>query len=225
MAREVTAATRIVIVCNPNNPTATALPPAAIDAFVAGLPRHVAVILDEAYVEFSTLQDPDDSLGPARAAPQPGAAAHLLQGLRPVRPARRLRARLRGLPPGGGPRAPAVLGERAGPGRGRRGAPPPGRGASGGWSARRSSACTWRRSSSERGLETTDSQANFSWVSLGDRDEAGGGARAGGARRDRARAAPRSGGPGWLRVTYGTRAGERPLPGGARRGALRLETC
>jgi histidinol-phosphate aminotransferase len=62
MAREVTAATRIVIVCNPNNPSATALPPAAIDAFVAELPRHVAVILDEAYVEFSTLQDPDESL-------------------------------------------------------------------------------------------------------------------------------------------------------------------
>ena len=36
MAREVTAATRIVIVCNPNNPTATALPPAAIDEFVGG---------------------------------------------------------------------------------------------------------------------------------------------------------------------------------------------
>jgi histidinol-phosphate aminotransferase len=62
MAREVTAATRIVLVCNPNNPTATALPIAAIDAFVADLPRHVCVILDEAYVEFSTLQDPFDSL-------------------------------------------------------------------------------------------------------------------------------------------------------------------
>ena len=62
MAREVTVATRIVIVCNPNNPSATALAPDAIDAFVAELPRHVAVILDEAYVEFSTLQDPDESL-------------------------------------------------------------------------------------------------------------------------------------------------------------------
>src|SRR5919202_4258482 len=62
MAREVTVATRIVLVCNPNNPTGTALPVEAIDAFVAELPRHVAVILDEAYVEFSTLQDPDDSL-------------------------------------------------------------------------------------------------------------------------------------------------------------------
>ena len=63
MAREVTGATRLVIVCNPNNPTATGLPPAAIDDFVAELPRHVAVFLDEAYVEFSTLQDPDESLG------------------------------------------------------------------------------------------------------------------------------------------------------------------
>src|SRR3954462_15559750 len=54
MAAEVTAATRILIVCNPNNPTATALPVEEIDAFVASLPRHVCVILDEAYIEFST---------------------------------------------------------------------------------------------------------------------------------------------------------------------------
>src|SRR5919202_1397749 len=52
----------MVLVCNPNNPTGTALPVEAIDEFVGSLPRHVAVIVDEAYVEFSTLQDPDDSL-------------------------------------------------------------------------------------------------------------------------------------------------------------------
>src|ERR671928_2257781 len=62
MAREVTVATRMVLVCNPNNPTGTALPIDAIDEFVGSLPRHVAVFLDEAYVEFSTLQDPDESL-------------------------------------------------------------------------------------------------------------------------------------------------------------------
>jgi histidinol-phosphate aminotransferase len=62
MAKEVTVATRMVIVCNPNNPTATALPIDAIDEFIGSLPRHVAVFLDEAYVEFSTLQDPDESL-------------------------------------------------------------------------------------------------------------------------------------------------------------------
>ena len=62
MAEEITAATRLVIVCNPNNPTSTALPLAAIAEFVANVPRHVAVILDEAYVEFNVLQDPDDSV-------------------------------------------------------------------------------------------------------------------------------------------------------------------
>jgi histidinol-phosphate aminotransferase len=62
MASEVTVATRLVLVCNPNNPTATALPIEEIDAFVGEIPRHVAVILDEAYVEFSTMQDPGESL-------------------------------------------------------------------------------------------------------------------------------------------------------------------
>src|SRR3712207_3848051 len=62
MAREITAATRMVIVCNPNNPTSTALPLDELAAFVAKVPRHVCVVLDEAYVEFSLLQDPDDSV-------------------------------------------------------------------------------------------------------------------------------------------------------------------
>jgi histidinol-phosphate aminotransferase len=62
MAREITAATRIVIVCNPNNPTATALPVAAIEEFAEQVPDHVALVIDEAYVEFNVLQDPDDSL-------------------------------------------------------------------------------------------------------------------------------------------------------------------
>jgi histidinol-phosphate aminotransferase len=62
MLKEVTVATRLVIVCNPNNPTSTALPLDEVAAFIADVPRHVCVILDEAYVEFSLLQDPDDSL-------------------------------------------------------------------------------------------------------------------------------------------------------------------
>jgi histidinol-phosphate aminotransferase len=62
MLREVTAATRLVIVCNPNNPTSTALPLASIADFVAELPRHVCVIVDEAYCEFNLLEDPDGSI-------------------------------------------------------------------------------------------------------------------------------------------------------------------
>jgi histidinol-phosphate aminotransferase len=62
MRQEVTAATRLLIVCNPNNPTSTALPLGEIAEFVASIPRHVCVVLDEAYVEFSLLQDPADSI-------------------------------------------------------------------------------------------------------------------------------------------------------------------
>jgi histidinol-phosphate aminotransferase len=49
-------------VCNPNNPTSTALPLADIAAFLAEVPAHVCVILDEAYCEFNLLDDPDDSI-------------------------------------------------------------------------------------------------------------------------------------------------------------------
>jgi len=62
MLQEITAATRLVVVCNPNNPTSTAVPLEEIRAFVRAVPRHVAVILDEAYCEFNLLQDPDESI-------------------------------------------------------------------------------------------------------------------------------------------------------------------
>src|SRR3954469_11177013 len=55
LREEITAATRLVLVCNPNNPTSTALPLDEIADFVADVTRHVCVILDEAYVEFSIL--------------------------------------------------------------------------------------------------------------------------------------------------------------------------
>jgi histidinol-phosphate aminotransferase len=59
MAAEVTVATRLVLVCNPNNPTSTAVDLASVEAFVERVPRHVCVILDEAYCEFAlTLGDP-----------------------------------------------------------------------------------------------------------------------------------------------------------------------
>jgi histidinol-phosphate aminotransferase len=62
MLREVTVATRLVIVCNPNNPTSTALPLAEIAELLDGIPPHVCVIVDEAYCEFNLLEDPDASL-------------------------------------------------------------------------------------------------------------------------------------------------------------------
>ncbi len=53
IAAEVTVATRLVLLCNPNNPTSTALGLEEIDAFLKRIPGHVCVILDEAYCEFA----------------------------------------------------------------------------------------------------------------------------------------------------------------------------
>jgi histidinol-phosphate aminotransferase len=62
MAAEVTAATQLAIVCNPNNPTGTHLPASEIAAFCERVPSHVTIILDEAYVEFQTDDDPDATI-------------------------------------------------------------------------------------------------------------------------------------------------------------------
>jgi histidinol-phosphate aminotransferase len=62
MRREITVATRLVLVCNPNNPTSTAIPLADIAAFLADVPPYVCVILDEAYCDFNLLEDPDASI-------------------------------------------------------------------------------------------------------------------------------------------------------------------
>jgi histidinol-phosphate aminotransferase len=63
MLREVTVATRLVVVCNPNNPTSTALALDEIADFLAQLPPYVCAILDEAYCEFNLLDDPEASIG------------------------------------------------------------------------------------------------------------------------------------------------------------------
>ncbi|SJN13262.1 Biosynthetic Aromatic amino acid aminotransferase beta [Leucobacter sp. 7(1)] len=54
----VTSATRLLFLCNPNNPTGTVLSADAIRAFLARVPEHVVVAVDEAYIEYS----PDASL-------------------------------------------------------------------------------------------------------------------------------------------------------------------
>jgi histidinol-phosphate aminotransferase len=203
MAREITAATRMVIVCNPNNPSATALPPAVIDAWVAELPRQVAVVLDEAYVEFSSLQDPDDSLDllgrhPNLVVLRTFSKVYGLCGLRVgyslgsesfrlavdrVRQPFSVNALAQAA-------AVEALGHQD-------------------EVERRVEQNVIERVHVEseledRGLETTDSQANFSWVSLGERDEdeiVDGLA----ARGVIVRAGKALGEAGRMRVTYGTR--------------------
>jgi histidinol-phosphate aminotransferase len=52
MRAAITPRTRVVFVANPNNPTGTWLPASAVKAFIAGVPRDVVVVLDEAYDEY-----------------------------------------------------------------------------------------------------------------------------------------------------------------------------
>ncbi|MBL3699618.1 histidinol-phosphate transaminase [Leucobacter luti] len=52
MAAAITDRTRLVFVCNPNNPTGTVVTAAELEAFMALVPRDVLVVVDEAYVHF-----------------------------------------------------------------------------------------------------------------------------------------------------------------------------
>ena len=67
MAAAVTDRTRIVLVCTPNNPTGPALTQAELDAFIATVPPHVLVVVDEAYLEFVRMDDPVDGVATYRA--------------------------------------------------------------------------------------------------------------------------------------------------------------
>jgi histidinol-phosphate aminotransferase len=53
IAAEITVATRLVLICNPNNPTSTSAGLDRIEEFLDRVPSHVCVILDEAYCEFA----------------------------------------------------------------------------------------------------------------------------------------------------------------------------
>jgi len=62
MAAAVTDRTRVVIVCNPNNPTGTSVREAELDRFLDDVPDDVLVVLDEAYREFVTDDQVPDAL-------------------------------------------------------------------------------------------------------------------------------------------------------------------
>jgi len=51
MASAITERTKIVYVCNPNNPTGTIVRAAEVDAFIQRVPKSVLIVIDEAYYE------------------------------------------------------------------------------------------------------------------------------------------------------------------------------
>jgi len=53
----ITPDTRVIFIANPNNPTGTLVPKDKIAAFLSNVPKHVVVVLDEAYYEYSPEED------------------------------------------------------------------------------------------------------------------------------------------------------------------------
>ena len=66
MAAAITDRTKVVLVCTPNNPTGPAVTQTELDAFLARVPPHVLVVVDEAYVEFVRMDDAVDGLATYR---------------------------------------------------------------------------------------------------------------------------------------------------------------
>ena len=87
MADAVGERTRVVIVCNPNNPTGTSVGAAEFDRFAESLPEDVVLVVDEAYVGFARRPDFPDALGwgerrPATLVMRTFSKLHGLAGLR-----------------------------------------------------------------------------------------------------------------------------------------------
>jgi histidinol-phosphate aminotransferase len=204
MAAEVTAATQIVVVCNPNNPSGTHLPAAEVASFCERVPSHVTIALDEAYIEFQVNDDPDATVDLLRDFPnlvilRTFSKVYGLAGLRvgfaigsatfraavdAVRQPFSVNAIAQAAA------AEAILHSDD--------------------VARRVESTIAERlrveeALREMGLSTAETQANFSWVDLGeaDEDEVVGGLAE---QAIAVRAGTPLGGPGHIRVTYGTPA-------------------
>jgi histidinol-phosphate aminotransferase len=203
MLDNVTAATQLLIVCNPNNPTGTYISASRIAEFCEQIPSRTTVILDEAYIEYQALDDPDTTIDLLRRFPnvvllRTFSKCYGLAGLRVgySLSAPQFRAAVDAV------RQPYSINSIA--------------------QAAAAEAILhqddvvdrveknlterfWvEEQLAELGLDAASSHANFSWVDLGDRDETAvidGLARAGVA----VRAGTPLGGPGHFRVTYGTR--------------------
>jgi histidinol-phosphate aminotransferase len=204
MLEEVTAATQLLVICNPNNPTGTYVPAERIAEFMQRAPDRVTVILDEAYIEFQATDDPDATLAllpdhPNLVLLRTFSKCYGLAGLRVgyALCSPQFRSAVDAV------RQPFSVNEIA--------------------QAAAAEAILHQDDVADRveknlverlfveeglremGLVTADSEANFSWIALGDADEAEvveSLSRAGVA----VRPGTALGGPGHLRVTYGTRA-------------------
>jgi histidinol-phosphate aminotransferase len=194
----------MMLICNPNNPTGTHVTSEAVGKLLERVPPRVLVILDEAYIEFQTNEDPDASLELLSrfgniVILRTFSKAYGLAGLRVGfgLGSEEFKAAVDRV------RQPFSVNHLA---------------QAAATEALRHQDDVARRVEwnvverlwmeeqlGELGLDVADSQANFCWVSLGDRDESevvGALSRAGVA----VRPGRALGGPGYLRVSYGTGA-------------------
>jgi histidinol-phosphate aminotransferase len=203
MAAAITDRTRMVLVCSPNNPTGPAVHAEELESFLDRVPPGVLVVLDEAYVEFVRDEKVPDGVElwrhrPNLAVLRTFSKAYGLAGLRVgyalCSPAFRAAVDAVRQPFSVNAIAQAAAGE----------------------AVRHQDDLIQRveRTIIERvfveeelrslGLQTPDSQTNFSWVALGERDEAA----IVDALADQGilvRPGAALGGPGHFRVSYGTR--------------------
>jgi histidinol-phosphate aminotransferase len=207
MLDEITAATQLVCVCNPNNPTGTHIPASRIAEFCDRVPSHVTIALDEAYIEFQTNDDPDATVDlladfPNLVVLRTFSKVYGLAGLRCGYALCSARFRgavdavrqpfsVNGLAQTAA--AEAILHQDD--------------------VAKRVERTIVERvyveeGVRELGLEPAESQANFIWIPLGDRDE-GEVIRGLGETGIVVRGGEGLGGPGHIRVTYGTREENR----------------
>jgi histidinol-phosphate aminotransferase len=214
MLAEITAATQLLLICNPNNPTATHVPAARVAAFCERVPPHVTIVLDEAYVEFQTDDDPDATLDllddfPNLVVLRTFSKCYGLAGLRvgyAIGPASfraavdavRQPFSVNALAQAAG--AEAVLHQDD--------------------ALRRVEGTIAERlrveeALHELGLATSETQANFSWVDLGDADEDEVVASLA-ERRVAVRPGKALGGAGHIRVSYGTPADDNRFLDGLR---------
>ncbi len=87
MKKQVTQNTKMVIVCNPNNPTGTYVPSNDVELFMHGLRSDILVVFDEAYYEYVQAEDFPDSIELMREYPniiilRTFSKMHALAGLR-----------------------------------------------------------------------------------------------------------------------------------------------
>ena len=67
MAAAVNERTRLVVVCNPNNPTGTLVDGSALSTFIDDLPDSVLVLVDDVYIDFVAERDRFDILKKIRS--------------------------------------------------------------------------------------------------------------------------------------------------------------